>query len=88
MVFGQGSDGSLSSSDEDDLEDRARGKGRKSKFERGVGALEDPKRVTKKVFGQKKKDKGDKSSSGGGDEKTNAHPARSDGEVMNEKSGA
>jgi hypothetical protein len=53
MVFGQGSDGSLSSSDEDDLEDRAHGKGRKSKFERGVAAMEDPKSVAKSAFGKK-----------------------------------
>jgi hypothetical protein len=53
MVFGQGSDGSLSSSDEDDLEDRAHGKGKKSKFERGVAAMEDPKGITKSAFGKK-----------------------------------
>jgi len=52
MVFGQGSDGSLSSSDEDDLDDRAHGKGRKSKFERGVAAMEDPKGITKSAFGK------------------------------------
>jgi hypothetical protein len=94
MVFGQGSDGSLSSSDEDDLEDRAHGKGRKSKFERGVAAMEDPKGITKSAFG-KKGSKHDKEEKGGStankkvEEKSNGQGdlARAD-RALNEKEGA
>jgi len=69
MVFGQGSDSSsISSSDESDLEDRARGKGHKSKFERGVAAMEDPGGVTKRAFKSKNKGvKGEKSHGAGGE---------------------
>jgi hypothetical protein len=91
MVFGQGSDGSLSSSDEDDLEDRAHGKGRKSKFERGVAAMEDPKGITKSAFG-KKHGKGEKGGSPA-NKKVDENPsgkvdnAKAD-PALNEKEGA
>lgn len=95
MVFGQGSDGSLSSSDEDDLEDRAHGKGKKSKFERGVAAMEDPKGITKSAFG-KKSSKHDKEEKGGHAPKEVKTGEKPDGQgdianadrPLNEKEGA
>jgi hypothetical protein len=91
MVFGQGSDGSLSSSDEDDLEDRAHGKGKKSKFERGVAAMEDPKGFTKSAFG-KKHGKGEKHGSTAEkkvEEKSNGNGDNVNGDrALNEKEGA
>jgi hypothetical protein len=95
MVFGQGSDGSLSSSDEDDLEDRAHGKGKKSKFERGVAAMEDPKGITKSAFGKKgsKHDKEEKEGSRANKMKAGERPegqedsAKAD-RALNEKEGA
>lgn len=91
MVFDQGSDGSLSSSDEDELEDRARGKGKKSKFERGVAAMEDPKGITKSAFG-KKHDKGEKAGSQA-DKKVDENPSGNGdnvkaGQALNDKEGA
>jgi len=98
MVYGQGSEGSISSSDESDLEDRAQGKGGKSKFERGVAAMEDPTGATKGAFGKKKRGKGqtrkgDKSASSTADEKSIRHPTegegvKGNGEIVDEKSGA
>jgi hypothetical protein len=88
MVFGQGSDGSLSSSDEDDLDDRAHGKGRRSKFERGVNAMEDPRGVAKSTFGKKKKGKGEKDAPGAAEGKAAGDEAKGSGEVVNEKGGA
>jgi hypothetical protein len=95
MVFGQGSDGSLSSSDEDDLEDRAHGKGRKSKFERGVAAMEDPKGITKSAFGKKgsKHDKDEKGSSAANKMKAGERPEGQEDSAnadrpLNEKEGA
>ena len=97
MVFGQGSDSSsISSSDESDLEDRARGKGHKSKCERGVAAMEDPGGVTKRAFKSKKKGvKGEKSHGAGGKEPHHHGHAGKEGkgetegeagsEVINEK---
>lgn len=56
MVFGQGSDSSsISSSDEDDLEDRARGgKKKQGKLAKGVAAAEDPSGTVKGIFGHGK----------------------------------
>jgi hypothetical protein len=56
MVFGQGSDSSsISSSDESDLEDRARGgKKKQGKLAKGVAAAEDPTGTMKAVLGQGK----------------------------------
>jgi hypothetical protein len=74
MVYGQGSDSSsISSSDESDLEDRAQGKGHKSKFERGVAAVEDPRGVTKRAFKDKKKSAHKAGKVHGGDEKAQEH---------------
>jgi len=91
MVFDQGSDGSLSSSDEDDLEDRAQGKGGKSKFERGVAAMEDPKGITKSAFGKKhgKSKKEGSSANKKVDEKSNGQGDHPDADpALNEKEGA
>lgn len=91
MVFGQGSDGSLSSSDEDDLDDRAHGKGGKSKFERGVAAMEDPKGITKSAFGKKhgKSKKGDSSANEKMEEKSNGQGDNVNADrALNEKEGA
>lgn len=50
-VYGQGSDsGSISSSDEEDLEDRAQGKMPKGALGKGVGLVEDPKGMAKELF--------------------------------------
>lgn len=54
-VYGQeSSSGSISSSDEEDLDERARGSGSAGKAERGVAFLEKPKLVAKRIMsGQK-----------------------------------
>ena len=52
MVYGQGSDwGSISSSDEEDLEDRAQGNSKPSGTEFGYDALKDPKAALKQAVG-------------------------------------
>lgn len=61
MVYGQGSDsGSISSSDEDDLDERAEGKTKKGPLEKGVSVMEDPRGTIKKAVEKKGRRKREK----------------------------
>lgn len=76
MVYGQQSDddSSLSSSDESDLEERARGKKQKGTLENTVSAMENPKGMVKGAFkpDHKKKKQGGKAERKEREEKADA----------------